>query len=418
MIPLIALTALAIDLGAWYGQGAKIQRAADAGSLAGVVWASDPTKWDTVARDTISRNGFTDGVNGVTVQVTRISDSQIQANIQVDGAAVLLEGVPPGRHEDQPTGRGRIRRARAMGSPKSSLGNDPTLAITQPQFWLNIAGQATDKVSGDRNSSGACSVSWGCSGSTNTEYRPDGYFYKLHVGTVTPGQPLDVDVYDPAFVMQGDSCTSANLPTTGPAQYLQANNGYCTGDNNVGGNNIVTTYSFALRTTRCSTAPTTSRSVRSTSAPTTRASRPFRELDAPGGLENVPFSAHFHNWFRLCTIPSSMVQSGDYYIQVRTNADLTNKGSTPQTTATGNLSIGTMGSAANPGTGGHNRFGLRAGWGGDPTLAGYGTNLGLAGRRAPADLRERRPGQHGLLPRPDHSRLCRQDAPAEPLGPR
>ena len=102
MIPLLALTALAVDLGAWYAQGAKIQRAADSGALAGVVWASDPTKWDTVARDTMTRNGYTNGVNGTTVTVQRISDSQIRADIQVDGDAVLLQHLHPGWHPHQP----------------------------------------------------------------------------------------------------------------------------------------------------------------------------------------------------------------------------------------------------------------------------------------------------------------------------
>ena len=142
MVPLLAFTALAVDLGAWYAQGARIQRAADAGALAGVVWATDPTKWDTVARDTITRNGYTDGVNGA--DGDRSADSatrRMRANVQVTGDAVLLEHLHPGWYQ-------RINREAVaeyvvpvpMGSPKSSLGNDPTLNTTQPQFWLNIAG--------------------------------------------------------------------------------------------------------------------------------------------------------------------------------------------------------------------------------------------------------------------------------------
>jgi hypothetical protein len=379
MIPLLALTALAVDLGAWYAQGARIQRAADSGALAGVVWASDPTKWDTVARDTISRNGFTDGVNGTTVAVQRISDSQIRADIQVKGMQFFSSIFIPGGTRINREAVAEYVVPVPMGSPKSSLGNDPTLNITQPEFWLNIAGQGADKANGDRNHALNCaSATWGCSGGRNTEYRPDGYFYKLSVGSVTPGQPLDVAVYDPAFVMQGDSCGSGNLPTSGSAQYLQQNNGWCTGDNNVGGNNIITTYivrapdNTPLDNTDNPAICAISFSPYDSSV-TTLLANPANQ-----GLENVPFSSHFHTWFRLCRIPSGSVQTGDYYIQVRTNADQTNRGSTPATTATSGLSIGTLGSAANPGTGGHNRFAMRAGWGGDPTVNGYGTGLGLA----------------------------------------
>ena len=84
------------------------------------------------------------------------------------------------------------------GSPAVKIAserNDPERNFS-PNFWLNIAGQATDKVSGDRHTAGACSVAWGCAGGLNTEYRPDGYFYKVNVGA-TGLNPLNIDVYDP-----------------------------------------------------------------------------------------------------------------------------------------------------------------------------------------------------------------------------
>lgn len=378
IVPLIALTALAVDLGAWYAQGARIQRAADSGALAGVVWAADPTKWDTVARDTMSRNGYTDGVDGVTVTVERISDSQVKTDIQVQGLQFFSGLFLPGGTRINREAVAEYVVPVPMGSPKSSLGNDPDLAITQPQFWLNIAGQSSNKVSGDRNSAGLCTSSWGCSGGVNTEYRPEGYFYKLNVAAVTPGQPLDIDVYDPAFVMQGDTCNSGNLPTSGDARYQRTNNGYCTGDNNVGGVNIVTTY-IVRAPDNTPLDNTDNPAVCAINfSPYDTAVTPLLASGANQGLENVPFSAHFHKWFKLCSIPSNMVATGDYFIQVRTNADLTNVGATPRTTATGNLSIGTLGAAATVNTGGHNRFSLRAGWGGNPTVNGYGTNLGLS----------------------------------------
>ena len=49
IIPLLAFTAFAVDLGSWYAPGvARMQRAADAAALAGVVWANDPIAADQV----------------------------------------------------------------------------------------------------------------------------------------------------------------------------------------------------------------------------------------------------------------------------------------------------------------------------------------------------------------------------------
>lgn len=377
LLPLIAVTAFAVDLGAWYAQASRAQRAADAGALAGVVWATDATKWDTVARDVIRKNGFVDGQDGVAVDVERLSDARIEASISVDGLQ-YFSGV------FQPGGQRITRQAVAeyvvpvpMGSPTNRLGNDPTVTPS-PAFWLNVAGRATNKANGDRNTTTVCNNgTYGCTGTTNSDFQPDGYFFKMSVDGTT-GQDLAIDVFDPAFVYTGDLCESGNLPTTGPAQYQRNNLTYCPGDQNLNGANIVTTYivrgpdNTPLDTT--DNPPICAISF----DPYDQAVQPLLDSPAARGRENVPFSAHFHNWFRLCRIPSGQVVPGDYYIQVRTNADLTNAGSTPATVAQNGLQIGTLGSAATPNTGGHNRYSLRAGWVTSPTATPTSGGVGVS----------------------------------------
>ena len=162
LVPLLAVTAFAVDLGAWYAQASKAQRAADAGALAGVVWATDSTRWDTVARDVIQKNGYVDGVDGVEVEVNRLSDSRIQASVSVDGEQFFSNIFQPG---GQRLGRQAVAEYVVpvpMGSPTNRLGNDPTVTPS-PGFWLNIAGRATNKVSGDRNTTTVCnSNTYGC----------------------------------------------------------------------------------------------------------------------------------------------------------------------------------------------------------------------------------------------------------------
>ena len=43
LIPLLLISAMAVDYGAWYTSGSRMQRAADAAALAGVVWLPDLT---------------------------------------------------------------------------------------------------------------------------------------------------------------------------------------------------------------------------------------------------------------------------------------------------------------------------------------------------------------------------------------
>lgn len=366
MVPLLAVTAFAVDLGAWYAQASKAQRAADAGALAGVVWATDSTRWDTVARDVIAKNGYVDGVNGVDVEVTRLSDSRIQASVSVDGEQFFSSIFQPG---GQRLGRQAVAEYVVpvpMGSPTNRLGNDPTVTPS-PGFWLNIAGRATNKVSGDRNTTTVCnSNTYGCTGTSNSDFLPDGYFYKMTVDA-TMGQDLAIDVFDPAFVYTGDLCESGNLPTSGPIQYQRNQLGSCPGDQNLNGANIVTTYIVRAPDDTPLDLTDNPAVCAISFDPYNEAVQPLLDDPSAQGLENVPFSSHFHNWFRVCRIPAGQVVPGQYYVQVRTNADLSNPGSTPRTVAQNGLSIGTLGQAATPNTGGHNRYAFRAGWVSSPT---------------------------------------------------
>jgi Flp pilus assembly protein TadG len=58
LVPLVVFTAFGVDLGAWYAQAAKEQRAVDAASLAGVVQLPDQTAAATAARTSLIANGY------------------------------------------------------------------------------------------------------------------------------------------------------------------------------------------------------------------------------------------------------------------------------------------------------------------------------------------------------------------------
>ena len=67
----MGLCAIALDVSWYWLNGLRMQRAADAAALAGVVHLpADPTTAVSVALDEAEKNGYTDGVGGVSVVPT------------------------------------------------------------------------------------------------------------------------------------------------------------------------------------------------------------------------------------------------------------------------------------------------------------------------------------------------------------
>ncbi len=58
IIPIVAFTALAIDVSAWYSRATELQRTADAASLAGVVWMPNLGDAQTHAKPVLEKNGI------------------------------------------------------------------------------------------------------------------------------------------------------------------------------------------------------------------------------------------------------------------------------------------------------------------------------------------------------------------------
>ena len=58
LVPLLLMVGLSVDVGYWYNRASDMQKAADAGALAGVVWLPDGGTAATVAQGVTKRNGF------------------------------------------------------------------------------------------------------------------------------------------------------------------------------------------------------------------------------------------------------------------------------------------------------------------------------------------------------------------------
>ena len=194
LVPLLLMAGLSIDVGSWYNRASDIQKAADAAALAGVVWLPDVATATTYAREAAKRNGFENGVNGITVTITPVSDTRLRVTIQDPSVKSPFAGNLGIKKIDI------TRKATAeyvlpvpLGSPENRLGNDPLASPAyNPRLWASISGPRTLYANGDPYSTKCYTT---CS-QTNPEYRNWGYLYIINVPQSMVGQTLNVSLYD------------------------------------------------------------------------------------------------------------------------------------------------------------------------------------------------------------------------------
>jgi|GEM_PF-1278976 len=266
LVALMLFAAFAVDVGFFYSRANKLQRAADAAALAGVVYMpSDFTKATAAAQDAASLNGFVDGVNGIHVDVARVigSPRQLQVTIRDDHVPTFFGRVARDSIDMTRSAKGEYVGSIPMGSAYNALGTgtltdhvpgDPTL---KQNFWLSVNGFCSAKEDGDRILSkfdgnkkdspvgGDARCDQGNSNVVlNADYNASGYDYVVDIPCTRadPSTPCDptvpfagagvyIEVYNPVFdvdgalsgnPLYGDSRTLQS-PATGAAQAQQDN---------------------------------------------------------------------------------------------------------------------------------------------------------------------------------------------------
>jgi Flp pilus assembly protein TadG len=374
---LVPLSAISVDVARWYVEVERVQNAADAAAMAGVTFLPDDfAAAESTALAVTSRNGYPDDADtDVEVEVgTKPTQLKVTISSTVAngfGAAIGSPFAEITRHAVAD-----YNGPAPMGSPCNAFGNEPAPGAAEttypgsqlvvpaggaactstPLFWGAIAGPNTPKGNGDAVMTRSCaSGTSGCSGTTNDEFDPLGYFYIVRVGTSAVGQPVTIQVYDPAFVETGDTCEEAPDDTDSPSgttlrnsmnpftadgltRYAKTSGAFCTGDVLTSTSSEAPVTSFALR------APTdTYRPVNGTPiSGCVKQYKGYREDETPSssgprdvtssrlrqtrndGSPNTSYRAElaqvFHQWVTLCTFtPTS---AGDHYLQVRTNVPL------------------------------------------------------------------------------------------------
>jgi Flp pilus assembly protein TadG len=411
---LLGFAALAVDIARWYVEMERVQKAADAAALAGVVYMpQDFAQARTTALAVAAKNGYTPSADvSVTVeQGPRPSQLLVTVASEVPNAFGAIFGVGTTRLSRSATSdyAGPV----PMGSPCNLFGNEPlgpselTLGSSTnctfgstPNFWANIAGPETSKQNGDRYATEGCTSSSDsyCLGSGQTDNcdhfgatscqgvsvvgKPV-YYFKVRVA---PGAgSVDLQIYDPAFVNVGDHCASNLSPASssnpdwagsntvnpfvtdakkryayGDATTSPASTGtFCTGDNSFGFDTAFTpTTTYALLAPNDSGDPAKSQPVGSCSP---RQFRGFngdltRFLDASTAegrsTDGTYVQRNFRQWISLgCSISAPATGFDDYFLAVRTNLN-------PGTIS--NTRMADPSADPNVKGSGHNRFAIRA----------------------------------------------------------
>lgn len=413
----LPLGAVSVDVARLYVELQRVQAAADAAATAGVTFmpddfASARARAIEIAED----NGFPNSGTSSVVVVVGAKPTQLKVTVSstVSNAFAKTFGVP-----NSTMSRSAVADYNGpapMGSPCNVFGNEapgssssgptgsvikvpaPATCPVTPQFWGAMAGPDVDKNQGAQFETRYCGGGEdNCSGSTNVEFDPKGFFYLVRVDATGVGQTVQLQVYDPAYASTGARCTSEpyNNPgsTTSPpgswggtwntratdarqrywrtgttwggyASIAQPNE-FCTGDDpnssRYAGSEDAGVTSFALRRPIDTLVPWQA-------VPEPGCARQYpgyaaddmslEALKSSDSDYNPSLAAVFHQWVTLCTFTPT--QAGDYYLQVRNNVAL---GGTPDGNGgyTGNSTVYTQ-LGDNPavrGTG-TNNFGVRA----------------------------------------------------------
>ncbi len=420
LVMLVGFAGFAVDVSNWWLQAERLQRAADAGAHAGVVFLpADLPNARTTAQAEIAKNGYTttgaspDAAATIT-QEPNPNRLRVSLTTEVPSYFVQLLGV-----DSVTLTRDAVAEYVApvpMGSPENKLGNDPENTDPGTQMWVNISAPQTDKVQGDRYQSRVCAGSTAeCSGGLNSEYEQAGYFFAMDVKSVAAGQPLVFQVYDAAWVNTGFTCSdrvsgssslylmpnasqvgglTAKFPDAATrygsvasglsGSALTAAQKFCPGDGHQGSNSNVMNTTFIFRspdetpwnnldnpvinTSTCSPTTVAGHNPNSASTTTARSEYIYNQLNgATSGLVDpndgvLTFAETFRRYTTMCTIPAGQVQTGKYIVQVRTNA----------------TSLAPLVYDSSIATYGHNKMALRAGFGSTGVTSLDGTRVTLA----------------------------------------
>ena len=211
LVTLIALVGLVIDLG-WYQDNVlRVQRAADAAALAGVVDLPGQVGQSYVlARAEATKNGYTDGSGPTVVTPSQDASNPRRLNVTITTTidTFFMRVIGMNTLSITRTASAEYIRPIPMGSPLNYYGvyklchvNGSSIScsnmtdatgstLTSQGFFGAIEGQGSNRSTGDAYATG-----YNYRPTANADYDPNGYDYEVEV----PQNGGSVYIFDPTF---------------------------------------------------------------------------------------------------------------------------------------------------------------------------------------------------------------------------
>jgi hypothetical protein len=215
---LIGLSAFAIDLGWFYLNATRIQRAADAAALAGVVHM--PYNFGQAELDAIdlahANEYIVDGDTAVDVTPVAGEPNMIQVDVTDTVPTFFLKVFGVDTQVISRAARAEFVPPLPLGSPNNSFGNscDPAQpgCSGQPFFWANIHGKYTQRSMGDAYSPICTNASGSGCTQGNALFRDRGYLYGIEAPV---GSSFQVNFTDMAFHNTSGGVVTSDALRTG-----------------------------------------------------------------------------------------------------------------------------------------------------------------------------------------------------------
>ena len=188
LVVLMGMAAFGSDLAWFYLNASRIQRAADAAALGGVVWLPGQVGTaNSTAVDIALRNGYDDSL--VDVDVTPGGPRRAEPSRGDDprrGPHLLRPDLRFRHHGDLPHRHRRVHTTIEAGKPRQSvrqhLRPEKPGCTGQANFWANIHGKWTDRGMGDAYSSWCDNANDNPGCAQNALARSGGYLYGIESG--------------------------------------------------------------------------------------------------------------------------------------------------------------------------------------------------------------------------------------------
>ncbi len=203
MVVLLGMAAFGTDLAWFYLNASRVQRAADAGALGGVVWLPSQTATaNSTALSIAKQNGYdnADADVDVTSGVVAGEANQLQVTVRDTVPTFFAKILGFQTMDIERSAVAEYIPPLKLGSPAGQFGNncDPNQpgCTGQANFWANIHGKWTDRTMGDAYASYCVGASDVPACTQNPIARPGGYLYGIESTGAFTVQGLDLRFFN------------------------------------------------------------------------------------------------------------------------------------------------------------------------------------------------------------------------------